>query len=726
MLAFGTLAVCALAACGAASQETAKDRFNTPPVVAQHVSVALVSSRDVIHPGASLDAGLYFKLEKGWHVYWVNAGDSGEPPRVRWTLPAGITASPMQYPAPKRLPLGPFMDFGYEDEVLFPIALHASEGLAPGTALDLSAKVDWLVCRDVCVPGKAALKLPLAIADAATPGTEYAPGLIAAYQEKLPRPLPAGLKAVFAPTTAGYAIGLEFTNTLSTHLGPGNAATPGASPEFFPLDQNVISNPAPQTAGTVSNGLRLDLKKDQSLARSPRELHGVLILAGTPFEIHATPGVLPASTAMVSSDLLSILKASGLAFVGGLILNLMPCVFPVLFIKGLALVQSSGEERSRMRAHGWVYALGIVLSFWAVVAVLLTLRAGGHHLGWGFQFQSPTFLAVIALLLFFLGLSLAGMFEIGLTLTSAGGSLADRQGYAGSFFTGVLAMVVASPCAAPFMGAGIGFALAQPAGVTFAIFTALAAGLALPYLLLSFNPAWTRLLPRPGAWMEVLKQATSLPIFATVIWMVWLFAMNAGDNALFGLLCGFLLLAVAGWVMGRWPAQRVPSLIAAFVVIAAVALPVYALRKFDVPSAKAGAGAASAGGASATVWETFSPELVTKYRAAGRPVFVDFTASWCLSCQVNERVVLERADVEQRLRDSGVALLKADWTRHDDVIAQTLASLGRSGVPAYAMYPGDPNGVPEMLPEVLTPGIVFDALDRVKMPAKPISTSASN
>jgi thiol:disulfide interchange protein len=411
----------------------------------------------------------------------------------------------------------------------------------------------------------------------------------------------------------------------------------------------------------------------------------------------------------------------------GLILNLMPCVFPVLFIKGLALVQSSGEERGRMRAHGVVYTLGIIASFWAVVAVLLALRAGGRQFGWGFQFQSPEFIAVMALLLFFLALSLAGMFEIGLTLTSAGSGLASKQGYAGSFFTGVLAMVVATPCTAPFMGAAIGFALAQSAGVTFAIFTALALGLAAPYLLLSFNPAWTRLLPRPGAWMEVLKQATAVPIFATVIWLVWLFAQSAGVNALLGLLAGFLTMGIAGWVLGRWPLKRFATVVAVVVGLFAVALPIYAVQKYGT---EFGSGPATVADSKAAQgpsnWQPYTPQLVEQYRAQGKPVFVDFTASWCLSCQVNERVVLDREDVQKRLHESGIQLVRADWTRHDEVIAQTLASLGRSGVPTYVLYPGTAGAAPKILPEVLTSGIVFDALDELKQDKQVAVTQAES
>ena len=344
--------------------------------------------------------------------------------------------------------------------------------------------------------------------------------------------------------------------------------------------------------------------------------------------------------------------------------------------------------------------------------MLLLLRAAGHQLGWGFQFQSPVFLAVMSLFLFFLALSLAGMFEIGLSLTSAGGELAQKSGYSGSFFTGVLAMVVATPCTAPFMGAAIGYALAQSALTSLAVFTALGLGLALPYLLLAYNPAWTRLLPRPGAWMEVLKQAIAVPIFATVIWLVWVFTQTTGATPLAALLSGFLLLAVAGWVLGRWPAKTPATAAAVLVLASAVALPVLALRTF-VPEASA-ATAQTVSKTGSTDWQPFTPGIIAASRAAGHPVLVDFTASWCLSCQVNERVVLRRADVEQRLHSGNLVLVRADWTRHDEAISQTLAGLGRSGIPVYALYPADPAAPPQLLPEVLTPGILFSALDGLK------------
>jgi thiol:disulfide interchange protein DsbD len=462
----------------------------------------------------------------------------------------------------------------------------------------------------------------------------------------------------------------------------------------------------------VDGGIEISLKRDENFRAKLAQLNGVVVLSdGTAYEIHAPPGPLPAASEGAGGS--ALLRAVSLAFLGGMILNLMPCVFPVLFIKGLALVESSRHQHMRIRAHGLVYALGILVSFWAVVALLLGLKAGGRHLGWGFQFQSPGFVAVMALLLFFLGLSLAGMFEIGLSVTSAGSGLAARHGYAGSFFTGVLAVVVATPCTAPFMGAAIGFALAQSAATAFAVFTALALGLAAPYLLLTLHPVWMRHLPRPGAWMEVLKQATAVPIFATVIWLVWLFASSAGFDALSALLAAFLLLAIAGWILGRWPARRVPSVFATAVIVLAVATPLYSLWKFPPSDANPARGAAASNHEG---WQPYSRAAIEQYRAQGRPVFVDFTARWCLSCQVNERVVLDRPDVRRRLHDSGIVLVRADWTRHDADIAGALSDLGRSGVPTYVFYL--PQQPPLILSELLTPGIVFGALDQIQDHAK--------
>jgi thiol:disulfide interchange protein len=722
---------------------------------APHVHVQLVVPASAIHRGTSADAGLYFKIDPGWHVYWKNAGDAGEPPHMKWTLPEGITAGPLEFPAPKRLPLGPLMDFGYEDEVLFPFKVTVADFAKPGWAI-LHAKVDWLVCQASCIPGKAELEVTRGIASTA-PKSAFVPedvDLFKRLSSRIPKPLPEQMKAVFQPTEGGFRLAVD----------TGRKET---SATFFPADQDVIDNPAPQTLTLTPNGLALDLKKDANLTANPAQLKGVLELSdGRAYDIAASVGTLveaaplsaaaspaaskspapiaapraasalpaapptqpaaspnappaPAPSSSTPASNPGFLEAVSLAFLGGLILNLMPCVFPVLFLKGLSLVNSGNEERHQLRTHGLVYTAGILASFWALVAVLLTLRGAGSKLGWGFQFQSPVFLALMAGLLFFLGLSLAGQFEIGLTLTSAGGSLAARQGYSGSFFTGVLAVVVATPCTAPFMGAALGYALQQSAVVTFAVFTALALGLAVPYVALTFQPAWTRLLPRPGVWMEVLKQAVAIPIFATAIWLAWVLARAYGADTLLALLPSLLLLAIAGWFLGRWPARRWASLVAGLIVLAAVAVSIIAPGKLARASEETTTVQASG------AWQPWSAEAVARYQAQGRPVMVDFTASWCLSCQVNERVALNQPSVQKAFQNGNVALLKADWTRGDDAITQTLAALGRSGVPAYALYvPGDKT--PTLLPEALTPGIVLDALSKLPRAATPTVALTSN
>jgi thiol:disulfide interchange protein/DsbC/DsbD-like thiol-disulfide interchange protein len=706
-----------------------------------HVHVQLIAPEAQFHPGAN-NVGLYFKLEPGWHVYWKNPGDAGEPPHIKWTGPPWVQPGALQFPIPKRLPLGPLMDFGYEDEVVFPLDVQvklgtgASFGAYSARSADLTANISWLVCRGSCIPEKTVLQITRPIGQGSG-SVQPDQQIWARLADKLPQALPANLKIGFVPTASGFRM------TVIT----GKRETEAS---FFPSSPDILSNPAPQTAAPTANGLTLDLKKDELLTSNPKELAGLLQLSGgRAYELIAvagaprapkpvpvassptaavspvSPGGLanpassgnPASSAPSASP--GLFEAAGLAFLGGLILNLMPCVFPVLFIKGLSLVQSGNEERHKLRTHGFVYAAGILVSFWVLVGVLLGLRSAGAHLGWGFQFQSPVFLSLMAALLFFLGLSLAGQFEIGLTLTSAGGSLAAKQGYTGSFFTGVLAVIVATPCTAPFMGVALGYALAQTAVVTFAVFTALALGLAAPYVALTLQPAWTRILPRPGAWMEVLKQAVSVPIFGTAIWLAWVLANAYGAAVLGILLCGFLLLAIAGWFLGRWPAKRWAMVVAGVIVLTVIGI---------VAAAPGKLGAASPTGTattSETGWQPWSAEAVQKYQSQGRPVFVDFTASWCLSCQVNERVALGKPDVLKAFAEDKVVLMRADWTRYDDSITRALNSFGRSGVPTYALYvPGEAQ--PRLLPEVLTPGIVTDALAQLPHSATQDAAAALN
>jgi thiol:disulfide interchange protein DsbD len=702
------------------------------PVQAQHLTAELVSLGPTIAPGGTQQVGLVLTLDKNWHVYWINPGDSGEPPRIAWTLPAGVTAGPMQFPIPQRLPLGPLMDFGYEGEVAFPVTIAAAPTLKPGP-LHLDAQVSWLVCAQLCVPGKAHLGIDLAVQPGAQPGPLT--GALGNALSLIPKPLSAGTQ--FSVTGGAH----QFVLTLIDGRRETNA-------EFYPDPADLapdgtpspgaIVNAAEQKIESQRDGVRLTVERSPDLATLPATLHGVLKLSGTE-AYDVTAPVVPGEVAAAgggSATSTAAMGAISLAFLGGILLNLMPCVFPVLFLKGLALVQGSSQNRAHLRRHGLLYALGILLSFWAIVAVLLVLRSTGGHAGWGFQLQSPVFIALLASLIFLLALSLAGQFEIGLSLTSVGSSLVDKPGagkqsYAGSFFTGVLATVVATPCTAPLMGAAIGFALTQSAAVTFAVFTALALGLAAPYLLLSWQPAWVRVLPRPGAWMELLKQFTAVPLFATAIWLAWVYGQlnaSSGVNQMALLLACFLLLAIAGWALGRWPARWM-SRIAALVLIAlGLAIPLSQTRtapRTEVPvqsnatqqnAAQAGASVSNAG-ANATanaglLWQPYSQQALDAARATGHPVFIDFTAAWCLSCQFNERAVLRSADVESALRAHNFVLLKADWTNGDPGITRKLASLGRAGVPTYVVYSANAGSAPDVLPELLTKGVVLAAIER--------------
>lgn len=691
-----------LAGAGARAQLVTVGDGGPGPVKAQHLTAELTTLAPSINPGGTLQAGLVLTLEEKWHVYWSNAGDSGQAPRVTWTLPDGITAGPMQFPAPSRLPLGPLMDFGYEDLVAFPITLTAGKNVKPGP-IHLDATVNWLVCSSTCIPGRAHLGLNLNVV-AAPAGEPARVGALGTALTLLPTVAPPTLKV----TATGGAKDLVLT-VLGTGLSKNT--------EFYPYDQDVICNASDQTVTSVPGGIQLRVQRAPDAngpasecaqvtkyAPLPKTVHGVLKLSDKvsyDFTAPVVVGEVAAAKGTAASGI-TIPVAIGLAFVGGIILNLMPCVFPVLFLKGLALVQSSTGERKAIRQHGIVYTLGILVSFWAIVAALLIVRAGGSQAGWGFQLQSPVFISLLALGLFFFSLSLAGQFDLGLSLTSVGGDLAKKEGYAGSFFTGVLATIVATPCTAPLMGAAIGFALAQPAGITFAVFTALGLGLAAPYLALSFQPAWTKLLPRPGAWMEILKQLTAVPLFITVAWLVWVYGSlfssattpNSGVDHIGLMLLALILLAIGGWALGRWPA-KLKSAITAFVFgVAALGIVLYHPKDTTL------------------VWAPYTTQTVADARAAGKPVFIDFTAAWCLSCQVNEKLVLKSSEVQKVLADKHVTLIRADWTQYDPAITQELAAVDRSGVPTYVIYPAAKDAKADVLPEVLTKQLVLDALAR--------------
>jgi len=655
-------------------------------IKAQHLTAELISDSGTIAPGGRGRVALALTLEPGWHVYWVYAGDSGQPPSVKWSLPWGFSVGSMQYPAPSRLPLGPLMDYGYEGTAVFPFDLSTSPQTPLGKA-DFKAHVQWLVCKEVCLPGKAYLGLDLNVVPQTSSETNK---LIDAAVGAEPVKLPTSIK-----------IGVTATrSTLTLNVVTGKRET---SAEYYPLDDDSIRNAADQKIEPSQDGLRLVTERADISDTPPKELKGVLKLSdgrSYAFDVPVGQAIAPSGTGAEPGLLLAV----ALAFAGGIILNLMPCVFPVLFLKGLALVGSAGESKREKRMHGVAYTVGILFSFWIIVGALLTLRALGKQAGWGFQLQSPGFVVAMTCLLFFMALSLAGMFDLGLTLTSVGDSLARKGGYSGSFFTGVLATVVATPCTAPLMGAAIGFALSQSALVTFTVFTSLALGLALPYLALTFIPGWGTRLPRPGRWMETLKQLTSIPLFLTVVWLVWVYGRLSGSTAGDGidhvarLLVGLLFLAVGGWILARWPARRWGYVAAFATTVVALAVPLITAQ------------------ADRLQWQPYSNAALEEAQTQGKPIFVDFTAAWCLSCQVNEKAVLQDRSVEEELLRRHYVLLRADWTRYDPEITTALSRIGRSGVPTYAIIYGAGEKETHVLPELLTRGVVLDAIRQASTP----------
>jgi thiol:disulfide interchange protein DsbD len=420
----------------------------------------------------------------------------------------------------------------------------------------------------------------------------------------------------------------------------------------------------------------------------------------------------------------TLLVALALAFAGGVVLNLMPCVFPVVSLKVLGFVQSAGEDPRRVRAHGLTFASGVLVAFWALAALLLALRAAGEEIGWGFQLQSPAFVAAMAFLLFGLGLSLAGMIEIGTSLTRIGGSGSigtSSSGYRSSFMNGILATVVATPCTAPFMGAALGYAMTQSAGTSMLIFTALGAGMAAPYVALSAWPALLRFLPRPGVWMVRFRQLTAFPLFATVAWLAWVFGHQTGIDGVLRLLLGLTLLALGLWIWGQWvtlsAAERTKwaartagaAFIVAGLVLAGRSAPAATAAPLSGPASRPASRPVEG-----IAWEMYSEERVAQHRAAGRPVFIDFTAAWCLTCKVNERIAFSSNEVHQLVKARNIAMLKADWTSNDPAITRALAGFGRSGVPLYVLYEADPAAQPRLLPEILSRGILLKAFSEVK------------
>jgi thiol:disulfide interchange protein len=679
------------------------------PLASQHAVSELVAESAGAAPGSTLWVAVVQTLDKGWHTYWRNPGDAGEPTAITWTLPVGWQAGAIAWPTPERLPVGPIMNYGYEGKVVLPVPLQIPLNARVGDQAHLRAKVDYLVCAEVCVPGAVTLDLTVPVVGG-TPAPDPAGGaVIAATLAALPKP--SGLSATFqslAPTIK---------------LSVAGGALPGASAHdvyFYPYAENTIDHGKPEVVDRGPRGLTLTMSAGAAFAKGaiPASLTGVLAVDGKAYEVTASAGAPLAGAAGLGPPTsrtapgLGLAVALGGAFLGGLILNLMPCVFPILSMKAAALARHAGEA-TRARGQALAFLGGVLVSFLALAGALEAARAAGAAVGWGFQLQAPAAVAVLSLIMLGAALNLSGLFEIGTSAQGVGAGLAGRGDLIGSAMTGVLAVVVAAPCTAPFMGPALGFALTQPPLVALTVFLALGLGFAAPFTLLSLSPSLIRLLPRPGAWMDVFRKALAFPMYAAAAWLVWVLAQQTGPEGLARMLAATVLAALGAWLFGmaqrRSLLGREPGGLAlsagAFLVLAG-GVGLVTLGAYTPAPAAAAPNAVAPGRLAARAW---SPQTLAALRAAHTPVFVNFTAAWCVTCQVNERIAFSAPSVQQAFARSGAVYLVADWTNRDAAIADALAKQGRIGVPLYLVYGAD-GAEPKVLPQLLTAEMVADAV----------------
>jgi len=701
----------------------------TPQVRAELLAYA----PDGVAPGATVWLGLQLAHQPNWHTYWKNPGDSGLPTQLRWTLPPGITAQDTAWPVPQKIRIGSLANYGYEGTVLLPVALHISPQFSPGAqaqTLDVRLDASWLVCQQECIPqdGSFALQLPL------HGSTGLQAAAFAAARAQAPQPLAQGAQA----TLRAGALLLRVNGLPAAWRGHALDVFPEAgevldAPQSPEASDAVASSGAPERARQLWSGgvWSAHLALSDLRSSAPQQLAFVLRQGAQSVRVDArVEGVWPAlpsaaalppalqsaldsarSTQLAQSapdtGLAAFFWALGAAFLGGALLNLMPCVFPVLAIKLLAFARTPG--RHAQRALGLAYSAGVVLSFVGLGGLLLLLRAGGEQIGWGFQLQSAPTVAALALLFTLIGLNLMGLLQTGQVLPPGLAGLQLRHPLGDAFLSGVLAVAIASPCTAPLMGAALGYAIALPGARALALFAVLGLGLALPYLLASWIPGLARALPRPGAWMDTLRRLLAFPMWATVVWLLWILGHLRGVDGAMALLALLLALSLLAWALaqsGRSKRFLVPLAAALLLLLG------YSMGPAVLQDDGAGAQRVSAPDAR---WQSWAPGRVEAELAAGKPVFVDFTAAWCITCQVNRRNALANADVLADFARAKVTLLEADWTRRDPAIALALTQLGRSGVPVYVLY--RPGQAPRVLTEILSVAELRAAIAQTSAPA---------
>jgi thiol:disulfide interchange protein len=673
---------------------------NAAPI-GSHVTARLIAETRNVVAGQPLHIALGQQIQPGWHTYWSNPGESGLPTTIDWTLPRGFWAQPISWPVPERFTAGPVVGYGYKHDVVLPVTIDVPADLRAGTDVTLSAHVSWLACADICVPEEAKLALSLPVGTVLVPDAETVAAFAAARAD-IPTSNPF--------TTTAAAAADEFTLRIAT-----GDATRVRNVLFFPADADVIDDEAVQSIVANSEELVVRLRRDKTKP-PPATLDGVLAFTDQAAQGGDVSSAISISapisaTASTGYALLAFLTAVVLAFVGGIILNLMPCVLPVLSIKVLALVRHSHSTSREMRLQGLAYAAGVLASFGVIGGALIALRAAGAEIGWGFQLQSPVFVALMIYLLFAVGLSLSGVFEIGGKLNAVGGDLASRDGYTGSFFTGALATLVATPCTGPFMAASIGYAVTQPWYVSLAVLEAVGAGLAFPYVVIAFSPRARGALPKPGMWMVRLKEILAFPVYATAVWLMYVLFQQVDASGTTIALMGLVLIAFSAWLYnavylsdGHWRSWGIG--LSTLGVVGALALLALIGGEVATPIAAN----------ESDEWQPFSQSRLEALRAEGRPVFVDFTAAWCITCKVNERIALADTTVVKAFADRRVAALRADWTRQNPGITQILEANGRAGVPLYLFYPkpgakGE-RKAPIVLPQLLTAASILDEVRR--------------
>ncbi len=699
--------------------------FAASVAMAAHTRVQLLLSAETGRAGDTIWAAVDLKMDSGWHTYWKNPGDAGQATEIKWQLPSGVSAGEIQWPLPEKLPPADVTTYGYENEVVLLVPLTLSSNL-PAGPLDLAAKVSWLECKDSCIPANTNVQVTLNVGGETKNSGETA--MIESWKTKTPQSSQVAYQARWEKPADGDTRPLMISHE---QLLDAAANIKYDTADFFPYASDAFEiQPATEIISADSGDLRVRKLVKKFSGDWPKEISGVLVIQTGAFrtgvdvklpvaELAPAGGSTSATVNPPSaSPAQSLWQMLIFAFIGGLILNIMPCVLPVIALKILGFVSEAKSEPRRVRNLGLIYALGVLLSFLVLAVIIIGVKTAGHHAGWGMQFGSPVFIVCLITLVTLVALNLFGIFEVtlgGRALDTAG-ELASKHGAAGAFFNGVLATLLATPCTAPFLGAALGFAFAQSAAVIALIFLTVGLGLASPYILLSWNPAWLKFLPKPGAWMEKFKIAMGFPMLATVVWLFNVAASSYGKNVLW-LGIFLVVVALAAWIFGeffqRGRKRKGVALLVVFILLAGGY--VFALEKelaWRAPFTDAGSTGSLKESADGIDWQRWSPEAVVAARAAGHPVLVDFTADWCLTCQVNKKTSIEIPAVRARLKQLNAVALLGDYTHFPDAITTELGRYHRAGVPLVVVYPPAAGLPPIVLPEVLTPGIVLDALDR--------------